>query len=135
LIAPLPADVSEPWPVWVSFGTPCTGIFLPVYLAGVIPAVLARGGACDDGEAAWWTFHRLQEAASLDSPRYTPLLREGWGDLEERIENERVQVEDAACVEAAAGRRDRAAEVVSDFMERTVDAALQRATELLAQIQ
>jgi dipeptidase len=135
LIAPLPSDMSEPWPVWVSFGTPCTGIFLPVYLAGVIPAALARGGEYDDGDSAWWTFHRLQEAASVDSRRHTPVLRKGWAELEERIENERVQAEDAACVEAAAGRSDRAAEIVSDFMEHTADSALQRARELLAQIQ
>ena len=135
VIAPLPRDVSAPWPVWVSFGTPCTGIFLPVYLSGVIPAALARGGENEDAESAWWAFHRLQRAASADSPRHTPLLREGWADLEERIETERVQVENSARLEATDGRHDRAAEIVSDFMERTVDAALQRAGDLLARIQ
>ena len=38
LVAPLPEERSAPWPVWISFGTPCTGFFLPVYLDGVIPA-------------------------------------------------------------------------------------------------
>jgi dipeptidase len=135
VIVPLPQDVSTPWPAWVSFGTPCTGIFLPVYLSGVIPAALARDGETEDAESAWWAFHRLKRAASADSPRHTPLLREGWADLEERIETERVQVENAARLEAAAGRHDRAAEIVSDFMERTVDVALQRAGDLLARIQ
>jgi len=135
LIAPLPRDVSAPWPVWVSFATPCTGIFVPVYLSGAIPAALARGDATEDPESAWWVFQRLQRAASADTPRHTPLLREGWADLEERIEAERVQVENSARLEAAHGNRDRAAEIVSDFMERTVAAALRRAGELLARIQ
>jgi secernin len=135
VIAPLPRGVSAPWPVWVSFGTPCTGIFLPVYLSGVIPAALARGGGSEDSESAWWAFHRLQRAASADSPHHTPLLREGWADLEERIETERVQVENSARLEAIDGRHDRAAEIVSDFMERIVDAVLQRAGDLFARIQ
>jgi secernin len=135
VIAPLPRDVSAPWPVWISFATPCTGIFLPVYLSGVIPAALVHGDGTEDAESVWWTFHRLQRAASADTPRHTPLLREGWADLEERIETERVQVENSARLEATDGRNDRAAEIVSDFMERTVDAALRRAGDLLARIQ
>ena len=135
VIAPLPRDVSAPWPVWISFATPCTGIFLPVYLSGVIPAALVHGDGTEDAESAWWAFHRLQQAASADNPRHTPLLREGWADLEERIETERVQVENSARLEATDGRNDRAAEIVSDFMERTVDAALRRAGDLLARIQ
>ena len=135
VIAPLPRDVSAPWPVWISFATPCTGIFLPVYLSGVIPAALVHGDGTEDAESAWWAFHRLQQAASADNPRHTPLLREGWADLEERIETERVQVENSARLEATGGRHDRAAEIVSDFMERTVDAALRRAGDLLARIQ
>jgi secernin len=135
VIAPLPADVSLPWPVWVSFGTPCTGVFLPVYLAGVVPAALARGGQCEDADSAWWAFRRLDQAASADSARYTPVLRDGWAELEERIESERRDVEAAARAETAAGRRDRAGEMLSDFMQRSVDAALERAGDLCARIQ
>jgi secernin len=135
LIAPLPRDVGEPWPVWVSFGTPCTGIFLPIYLSGVIPAVLARGGEREDPDSAWWAFQRLDAAASANSSRHTPVLRDGWADLEERIESEREEVEAAARREAAEGRRSRAAEIVSGFMERSVDAALERAGDLHARIQ
>jgi dipeptidase len=135
LIAPLPADVSLPWPVWVSFGTPCTGIFLPVYLAGVIPAALARGGRCEAADSAWWAFHRLDQAASADSARHTPVLREGWAELEEGIESERLHVEAAARAEAAAGRDNRVGEMLSGFMERSVDAALQRAGDLCSRIQ
>jgi dipeptidase len=134
VIAPLPRDVSQPWPVWVSFGTPCTGIFLPVYLAGVIPAALARGGEGEDDDSAWWAFHRLEVAVSADDARHAPVVREGWAELEERIEAERLPVEDTARTEGDSGRGDRAAEILSDFMQRSVDAALQRASELRARI-
>jgi secernin len=134
LVAPLPEDRSAPWPVWISFGTPCTGIFLPVYLDGVIPASLARGGEHPTPDSAWWVMKSLQDAASVDPVRHTPVLREGWVDLEERIEAERLAAEAAARRAVAAGDRDRAAELMSEFMETTVEEALKRAELLRARI-
>jgi len=135
LIAPLPAEAAQPWPVWVSFGTPCTGIFLPVYVAGAIPAALARGGEHDDSDSAWWTFEHLDSAAALDSARATPLVRAGWAELEQWIEVERGRAEAAARAEVAAARPQRAAEIVTEFMDRSVVAAIGRSRELLAQLQ
>ncbi|HEY8153747.1 MAG TPA: C69 family dipeptidase [Myxococcota bacterium] len=134
LVAPLPADRSGPWPVWISFGTPCTGIFLPVYLDGTLPFPLARGGEEPDESSAWWAFKRLQDAASVDPQRLTPVLREGWSELEDQIEEERESVERRARQSARMGDRDRAAELVSDFMARSVEAALKRAGELRSRI-
>ena len=128
LVAELPADRSRPWPVWISFATPCTGLFLPVYLDAVIPAELARGGAEPRPDSAWWQMKRLHDAAAADFPRHTPRLREGWGKLEERIEAERAEVEDAA----AHADRDTAAALLSGFMARTVLAALEEAETLAA---
>jgi dipeptidase len=134
LVAPLPADRSSPWPVWISFGTPCTGIFLPVYLDGAIPALLARGGEQPSDDSAWWVMKRLQDAASADPVLSTPLLREGWAELEERIEAERQRIEAAARRAVAARDRDRAATLVSDFMATSVEQALKHAETLRARI-
>jgi secernin len=134
LVAALPADRSGPWPVWISFGTPCTGIFLPVYLDGVLPPALARGGPEPEADSAWWTFKRLQDAAAADPARLTPVLREGWADLEDEIEAERERVERGARQAFRLGERDRGAELVSDFMARSVEAALKRADELRSRI-
>jgi len=134
MVAPLPSDRSGPWPVWISFGTPCTGIFLPVYLDGTLPHSLARGGAEPDESSAWWTFKRLQDTASADPARLTPVLREGWAELEDQIESERESVERRARQSARMGDRDHAGELVSDFMARSVEAALKRAGELRTRI-
>jgi len=135
LVAALPRERVGPWPVLISLATPCTGIFLPVYLHGVVPPVLARGaGEEPDEDSAWWIFKRLQDAASVDPPRFTPLLREGWRELEERMEAERGDVEGAARRAALGGDEIRAACIVSDFMARNVEAALKRAVELRAEI-
>jgi dipeptidase len=134
LVAPLPEERTAPWPVWVCFGAPCTGIFLPVYLHGVIPDTLARGGDQLEEDSAWWIFERLQENVGVDPARHTPVVREGWAELEERIEAERADVEGAARRAALGEDGQRAAEIVSDFMAHSVDAALKRAEDLCARI-
>lgn len=134
LVAPLPRERSRPWPVWISFATPCTGIFLPIYLDGVIPVTLARGGEQPEEGSAWWAFKRLEEAASADFPRHTLALREAWADLEARIESERREIEAAAADAREHGDADAAARLLSDFMARSVGDALKRAELLRTQI-
>jgi dipeptidase len=134
MVAPLPSDRTAPWPVWISSGTPCSGIFLPVYLDGVIPPQLARGGREPSSESAWWVFEGLRAAVAADPPRHTPVVREGFADLEEKIEAERREIEAAARRATAAGDADRAAELVSDFMVSCVGEALRRAEALRSRI-
>jgi len=134
LVAPLPEEPVGPWPVWISFATPCTGIFLPVYLDGVLPAALARDGERPEEDSAWWVFKALQDAVSVDAPRRTPAVREGWAKLEQRIESERRAVERAASQAAEARDLDRACALVSAFMQRTLDDALELAAELRARL-
>jgi dipeptidase len=131
LVAPLPAGRERPWPVWVSFGTPCTGVFLPVYLDGVIPAELARGGPEPQADSLWWAMKGLQDAAAADFPRSTPRLREGWAKLEQRIEAERLEVEAAA----AGTHPDAASDLLSVFMARSAAEALATAETLRASLE
>jgi hypothetical protein len=116
LVVALPAERSAPWPAWISYATPCSGIFLPVYLDGALPDRHAR----DDAQGAWQTLARLQHAVSRDPVRHTPRVRARLAVLEERVERERIAVERAA----QADERERAARLVTDFMHRTLDAAL-----------
>lgn len=135
LVAPLPADRSAPWPVWVSFATPCTGIFLPVYLSGVIPDLLSRGGEVPEPDSAWWAFHQLSEVASRDFARFTPVLRREWRALEESIELERLGVETAARTASVSGDEDEAARLLTQFMAETARRAVDRAHALRESIE
>jgi len=134
LVARLPRERDVPWPVWIGFATPCTGVFLPVYLDGVIPASLARGGAEPSDDSVWWAFKRLQDAASADLPRHTPRLRAGWSELEGEVEAERVAVERRAAGLRRRGDADGAATLLGDFMARTWEAALKTADRLRGEI-
>ncbi len=137
LIAPLPADRTSPWPVWISFASPCLGIFIPVYIDGLIPAALARGGSdgpSGDSDSAWWSFHRLCEAASADYESATPIIREQWRVVQERIETGRLKVEAEAHTLASAGEQVEAAGLLSDFMSHTLSLVLDCADDLRTHI-
>jgi dipeptidase len=130
LIAPLPVQSARPWPVWISFATPCTGAFLPVYVDGVIPAALARGGAERGDDSVWWAFKDLQDAASADFPQHTPQLREKWAKFEAETELQRARVEAEAETANAANEPDRACQLLSEFMSSRVEQALELAANL-----
>jgi hypothetical protein len=77
---------------------------------------------------------RLQDAAARDPQRHTPVLREGWAEVEERVEAERLRAEASARRAAFAGDRDGAAAIATEFMAASVEQALKRAEELRARI-
>lgn len=135
LVAPLPRDREAPWPVWISFATPCTSIFLPVYLDATIPAALARGGEQAQDDSMWWAMKRLQDAASTDFPRHTPVIREGFSALEAAVEAERESVEKRAATARARGDMASAARELSALMARSVAEALKIAGLLAERIE
>ncbi|HXK23377.1 MAG TPA: hypothetical protein VMS55_11950 [Myxococcota bacterium] len=120
LVAELPAERGVPWPVWISYATPCSGIFLPVYLDGALPDRHAR----DDEHGAWHAFARLQAAVARDPERHTPEVRARFAPLEAWIERERLAVERAMRAAFTTEDRDRAGDLATDFMRRTLAAAL-----------
>jgi len=130
LVARLPADRLAPWACWISFGTPCSSVFLPVYLDGVLPACLAQAG----DEGAWARFQRLGELVALDPVRRAIRVRESFAKLEQEFEAERLEVERRAQSAALARDFDLAAEIVTRLMQRCVDTALERADELGADL-
>lgn len=134
VVAPLAADRRAPWPVWISFATPCTSVFLPVYLDGVLPAELARGGPEPDTDSAWWAFKVLQDAAAADFPLHTPQLREAWKGLEARVAAERPRVEADAARARRAGDAAEASRLLTDFMGRIWRAAIAQARELASRL-
>jgi secernin len=137
LMASLPADSGSPWPVWIAFASPCTSVFLPVYMDGVLPAALARGGGQPDdhaGDSAWWTFHRLFEAAAADFSRSLPKLSGRWAAFTERVDAEREPMQAEARALAAAGESVEVTGLLSDFMEGVWTDAMEEARQLEAEL-
>ena len=136
-VARLPEEVGRrPWRVWISFATPCTGIFIPVYLDGVIPGRLASPESWGaKGElSAWEAMRTLQGCATEDFDRSLPMLRSRWAECEREIERDRQGAEQDATWLYEAERFDDAEQVLSRFMEQTTDRVVEVAVALTRSI-
>ena len=140
LVARLPGEIDRtPWPVWISFATPCTGLFVPVYLDGVIPAAFASAGDPESGHGSgtasvWCAMRDLQERATADFERTLPILRAGWRTLEREIELERIRVEQEVSNLYAAQKMDDGEKALSHFMNTIAERMLSTSQTLAAQI-
>ena len=115
MVASLRPD-GRPAAIWVSLGSPCLGAFLPMYLAGQVPSILAAGGAEPDPASPWWRTRTLLERVQDDLPHWTPLLRERFDALEVQLEREAAAIEaEVAATPAHASRR------LTAFMEQAVE--------------
>jgi hypothetical protein len=129
---------SGPWPVWISFATPCTGLFIPVYLEGVLPAAMAapgpgNGGGLRDasargavfGDSMWESMRGLQERASRDFARTLPVLRAEWKRVANEIDVERAEVESEVRLSYEAEAFEAGADTLTAFMTRTTSRVLE----------
>ena len=131
MIARLPAGAAEVQTYWASLGSPCLGIFLPLYVQAEIPLELSRGGEHASGDSPWWRFKALLSRVEQDWSQ-APRIRAAWDEVERSLETERSQVEARAGEllrrdDAAAARRE-----LTAFSQRSVDAALAKLDALLA---
>ena len=140
LVAALPMDRETPSPVWISFATPCTGIFVPVYLDGTIPRRFARAPSAEEAEgvgvawSAWEAMRRLQERATTDFERTMPIVHEGWKELERAVELDRLRVEQEAAVAYDEQHFEEGERVLTRFMEETADRLVDQANALTASL-
>lgn len=75
LIARLPRDINEPLLYWASLGSPCVGIFLPLFVDCDVPSVLQRGSDTPSPDSAWWQFKNLLTYVEADWENRFPAVR------------------------------------------------------------
>ena len=112
--------------LWVSLATPCTGVFLPVYLEGDVPAAYAQGGASPDRASPWWRFKALQDAV-LARPR-TDLMRlqRFWGEWEQELASRSELLAEEARTLRRRGDSAAVRRLTSRFMADNLEETLRR---------
>jgi secernin len=145
------APGERPPHLWWAAATPCTSVYVPVFVdAGGLPAALERGGtarpegwnperAPEDrpaGDSYWWTFQRLLDAVKGDElgAEYAgrqPLVRDAFDPLETAWRAELDEVLAEAAAQRSTHGRDAAAAPLAAFTRRCVDRALAAAGGLL----
>jgi len=125
LIARLAPPDEEPLLYWASLGSPCLGMFLPLFLDGEVPAILSRGGEYDSDDSAWWLCKRLLTQVERDWERRALRVR----DVVDRLEADLAAHMDATRIttQPAAAR--------AAFTQTVVDEYLARVRQLTAELQ
>ncbi len=112
--------------LWASLAAPCTGVFLPLYLEGDVPAAHAVGGASFDADSPWWRFKTLQDAV-LDRPRSERVrLQQSWGEWEQELASRSESLADEIRTLERRGDRDGIRRLTSRFMEENLKETLRR---------
>ena len=116
---------------WASLGTPCCGVFMPLYIDGDIPGALTKAGEEFSEDSVWWLFKKLDECVAEDYAGRTPRVQEVWGALEKEF------IEKAAAMEdEVGGLSDEAATSrLTQFMEENLDTILERLHALTAEFE
>jgi secernin len=112
--------------LWVSLATPCTGVFLPLYLEGDVPAAYARGGASPDRASPWWRFKALQDAI-LARPRSELVrLQQSWGKWEQELASRSERLAEEVRTLQRGGDSEAVRRLTSRFMEDNLEETLHR---------
>jgi dipeptidase len=67
---------------WFALASPCTSVYLPLYLEGHVPESLRRGEVKPAANSAWWRFKRLQQEVEKDFAARLPRVRAAFDPLE-----------------------------------------------------
>jgi len=108
-------------------GAPCVGVFIPLYVAGDLPAALARGGLDDSPDSPWWGFRRLLDAVEQDPQRLAQLVRLEWARDEEQMMEAATALEERIATSGQSGESQ-----LSEFMARCTSTVLDRLDQISA---
>jgi len=66
---------------WVTMGTPCIGVFLPVTVGQRLPRELGIGGENPSHDSAWWLMRELQMVVDRDPTTRAPVAQATWATM------------------------------------------------------
>jgi len=124
LIVRLSADPSEPLVYWASLGSPCVGVFLPLFVDCNVPTPLLAGAASTSADSAWWQFKKLLTRVEAHWDARLPKVRAVLDEFESttlaRMDREQI-------VTAAQAERE-------NFVEDVVGQALRKIEALTSDL-
>jgi dipeptidase len=112
--------------LWASLAAPCTGVFLPLYLEGAVPAAHAIGGADPDRASPWWRFKALQDAVLAGSRQKVVRLQSYWAEWERELVSRCERLAEEVRALKGAGDSEGVRRLTSRFMEDNLKETLGR---------
>jgi secernin len=124
MIARIPADEQEPLLYWASFGSPCVGAFVPLFIDADVPDILGLGGEHPTDASPWWQLKRLLARVECDWNAHLPRVRTVLDAFEAGIAE---QVRPARLARLSVTERSR-------LMQTAVDGLLARVRRLTEEL-
>jgi secernin len=118
MVAPLPDAADAVAAIGVSLGSPCVGIFLPVWLDAPVPPRLGLGGAEPDDASPWWRMRALLDLVERDAATYGPVVRARCDAFEAALWEEVAVVERGASARSGAARSALLGRFADDVVDR-----------------
>jgi secernin len=78
-------DAGAPPVMWAAMAAPCTGVFMPLYAAGTIPAALTSGGMEPSRDSPWWRMKAIQDRVAQAPERLAPIVWRSFRPLEDEL--------------------------------------------------
>ena len=131
LVAHLCADNSRLPVYWCSFYSPCLGVFLPMFIEGELPPVLAIGNEEPSDESPWWLFRQLSLQSRSDKIGSISTIQERWKRFQKCLFESAYKI-------AKAGReliddqcQAEAKQLLTKYMAENVEVMLKTVREML----
>ncbi|MDP6402440.1 MAG: C69 family dipeptidase [SAR202 cluster bacterium] len=135
LVADLCSDGSRLPVYWCSLYSPCLGIFLPTFIEGEVPSVLAVGGENPSDDSPWWLFRKLGNIVKNDmkfDPGLVSAIRAEWAGFQEELLESAYDMAAGAQRLIAEGQADQASRRLTEYMRLNTDRALKTVRELVS---
>lgn len=114
---------------------PCCSIYLPVYMTGVLPQAMTRGGGSYDPGSLWWNTEHLAMLMGVDEERFGGPARAELRKLEAIIADATQVTEASARALMASGKADEAHALLNELTEQCVADMLRLEQHLIQDIQ
>ncbi|MBI1927569.1 C69 family dipeptidase [Candidatus Poribacteria bacterium] len=132
LVAHLCADGSRLPVYWCSLYSPCLGVFLPMYIEGDLPSVLAVGGEHPSNHSPWWLFRQLSLRVRSDSTDLLPIVQAQWKAFQDRLFVSAYKMAKEGKVLIDQGRETAAHQLLTRYMAENVTTMLKMVWQMLS---
>ena len=132
LVAHLCADNSRLPVYWCSFYSPCLGVFLPMFIEGELPSVLAIGSEHPSDESPWWLFRRLSLKSRSDTIGPISTIQERWKRFQKCLFESAYKMAKTGRELIDDQRQTEAKQLLTEYMAGNVKVMLKTVREMLA---
>ena len=135
LVAHLCNDGSRLPVYWCSFYSPCLAVFLPMFIGGELPPVLAIGDEVPSDDSPWWLFRQLSLKLRLEEPSQIPVVQEKWKEIQTKLFMTAYEIAKEGKFLIEKGCESTANQLLTRYMAENVELMLVTVREMLSDVE